>query len=56
MTCRGYDPKAIKLGKPIQRLAATIRDDEARKHFLKMFVAIANSESKSVSRRGGNNE
>jgi len=52
MTCRGYDPKAVKLGKPIQRLAATIRDKNERGYFIKMFVDVLKEDAKSKNSRG----
>lgn len=51
MTCRGYDPKTIKLGKPIKRLAATILDNTERKHFIKLFVDILKEENKSGNKK-----
>ena len=51
MTCRGYDPRAVKLGKPIQRLAATIRDNSERRNFMKLFIDILKDESKAKSNR-----
>lgn len=53
MTCRGYDHKSVKLGKPIQRMAATILDKTERRHFIKMFVDILKEESKA---KGGRNK
>jgi hypothetical protein len=41
MTCRGYDPKTVKIGKPVKRLAATIRDPHARGLFVRGYVRIA---------------
>lgn len=46
MTCRGYDPKAVKLSKSIQRLGATIRNENERNNFIKLFVDILKTELK----------
>ena len=51
MTCRGYDPRAVKLGKPIQRLAANISNKQERSAFIKLFVNVLKEESKSKSNR-----
>ena len=51
MTCRGYDPKAVKISKDIKRRAATIRDDHQRGSFIRSFVEIARSNSRTISRK-----
>ena len=51
MTCRGYDPKAVKIGKPIKRLAATIADSHKRGEFIRDYVRIAQSEQRT-SKKG----
>lgn len=47
MTCRGYDPKAVKITKEVKRRASTIKDDHVRGAFIRSFVAIAQSESRN---------
>jgi hypothetical protein len=47
MTCRGYSPKAVKISKTVKRRAATIRDPHQRGAFIRSFVEIAQSESRS---------
>lgn len=44
MTCKGYDPKAVKIGKPIKRIADTFTDNHARRQFIRSYVEIAQSE------------
>lgn len=56
MTCRGYDPKAVKISKAIKAAAASIIDDTERRHVIKSYVKIAEGESKSFGRRGGKDE
>ena len=51
MTCKGYDPKAVKIGKPVKRLAATIKDDHKRSAFIQDYVRIAQSELRASSKR-----
>jgi hypothetical protein len=49
MTCRGYDPKAVKVPKSVKRLAATLTNKEQRRALIKSYaVAIA------VNARTGN--
>jgi len=56
MTCRGYSPKAVKISKAIKRRAATIRDNHARGAFIRSFVEIAQSESRSYKVKGEENK
>lgn len=44
MTCRGYDSKAVKIGKDVKRAAALIHDQHKRGEFIRSFVRIAQSE------------
>jgi hypothetical protein len=44
MTCRGYDPKAVKIGKSVKRLAANHMDAHKRGEFIRGYVRIAESE------------
>ena len=46
MTCRGYDSKAVK------RAAALIMDAHKRGAFVRSFVAIEQSNSRSFGGRG----
>ena len=41
MTCRGYDPKAVKIGKLIKISAATIVDPQKRGEFFRSYTKIA---------------
>ncbi len=47
MTCKGYDPKAVKISKSVKRLAANILDDHQRSAFIKDYVRIAQSDLRS---------
>lgn len=47
MTCRGYDPKAVKLGSLVKMAAATIIDPQKRGEFIRSYVKIAQSELRS---------
>jgi hypothetical protein len=40
MTCRGYDPKAVKVPKSVKRLAANHRDNHFRGAFIRSYVRI----------------
>jgi hypothetical protein len=51
MTCRGYDPKAVKLGKLVKIAAATMHNKHLRGAFLRSFTKIAESELRSNSRK-----
>lgn len=44
MTCRGYDPKAIKLGKLVKIAAASVKDQHQRGEFLRSFTKVAEGE------------
>jgi len=46
-----YDPRAVKVGKPVKTLAATIMDKHARGAFIRSYVKIAESESHQRSNR-----
>ena len=41
MTCRGYDSKAVKIGKDVKRAAAQIHDAHQRGAFIRSFVVAA---------------
>ena len=47
MTCRGYDPKAVKISKPVKRAAALILNAHERGAFIRSYVEIAKSESRT---------
>jgi hypothetical protein len=51
MSCRGYDPKAVKLGKLIKIASASIHDKHQRGAFLRSFTKVAESELRSNSRK-----
>lgn len=53
MTCRGYDPKAVKVGKPVKALAATYIDKAQRRAFIKSYVRILEDEARQ---RGSRNK
>lgn len=44
MTCRGYDPKAVKVPKSIKRFAANEINAHKRGETIKSFVKIFESE------------
>ena len=50
MTCRGYDPKAVKVQKSIKRLAANHRDDHHRGAFIRSYVRILEEQSRGAKR------
>ena len=52
MTCRGYDAKAVKLPKAVKRAATLILDAHKRGDFIRSFVAIEQSNSRSFGSRG----
>lgn len=51
MTCRGYDSKAVKIGKPVKTLACTILDNNQRGAFIRSYVKIAEADSNQRSNR-----
>lgn len=51
MTCRGYDAKAVKVSKTVKRAAAQIMDNHKRGEFIRSFVEIERSNSRSPSRK-----
>ena len=50
MTCRGYDPKTVKIAKSVKRLAATILDNHLRGSYIKDYVRVMQSQSRSAKR------
>ena len=51
MTCRGYDPKAVKISKSVKRAAAQLQDNHQRGAFMRSFVVIAQDEGRSRTSR-----
>jgi len=51
MTCKGYDPKAVKISKPVKTLAATIMDKHVRGAFIRSYVKIAQAEASQRTSR-----
>ena len=51
MTCKGYDSKAVKIGKDVKRAAAQIHDAHQRGAFIRSFVVVAQSESRQRTSR-----
>ena len=47
MSCRGYDPKAVKISKTVKRMASTIRDVHTRGAYIRSFVAIEQANLRS---------
>ena len=54
MTCRGYDPKAVKVSKTVKRAASKIMDAHARGAFIRSFAEIERSNSRAASRKDSN--
>ena len=50
MTCRGYDPKAVKVGSLVKMAASTILDKNAKRAFIRSYVKISESESRTSNR------
>ncbi len=50
MSCRGYDPKAVKVSKTVKRAAAKIMDSHKRGAFIRSFAVIEQSNSRSAGR------
>ena len=51
MTCRGYDSRAVKLPKAVKRAAAKIMDNHKRGDFIRSYVEIERSNSRTGSRK-----
>ena len=47
MTFRGYDSKAVKIPKAVKRAATLIRDAHVRGDFIRSYVEIEKSNSRS---------
>ena len=42
----GYDPRCVKIGKPIKTMAATYLDKGQRRAFIKSYVKVLEAELK----------
>lgn len=51
MTCKGYDPKAVKVDKSTKRIAATILDPHARGEFIRNSVSLIKANLAARSQR-----
>jgi hypothetical protein len=51
MTCRGYDSKAVKIGKDVKRAAAQIHDAHQRGAFIRSFVVAAQDAGRQRTNR-----
>jgi hypothetical protein len=47
----GYDARAVKIGKPVKTLAATIMDKHARGAFIRSYVKIAEDDARQKGSR-----
>ena len=50
MTCKGYDPKSVKVSKSVKRLAARITDSHRRGAFIRDYVKILEEQSRSFKK------
>ncbi len=48
MTCRGYDPKTVKVNKTVKRMAATIMDPHLRGAYVRDYVIAIKQQARSV--------
>ena len=51
MTCKGYDPKAVKLPKAIKRRAARLLDNHKRGAYITSFVKVLETELRMNKRK-----
>jgi len=51
MTCKGYDPKAVNIGKEVKRQAACFSDPHKRGAIIRSYVKILESDARSRSSR-----
>ena len=51
MTCRGYDSRAVKIPKAVKRAATLFRDAHVRGDFIRSYVEIEKSNSRTSSRK-----
>lgn len=53
MTCRGYDPRAVKVSKSVKRVAATIVDDQRRRAHIRGYAVAEAANARAFSRSRG---
>ena len=51
MTCRGYDPKAVKVGKLVKIAAASILDPHKRGDFIRSYAKVAQENLRSGGKK-----
>jgi hypothetical protein len=51
MTCKGYDPKAVKLPKAIKRRATRILDNHKRGAYITSFVKVLEADLRMNKRK-----
>ena len=51
MTCRGYDPKAVKVPKSVKRIAATYIKNEDRRGLIRSYVRMLEEQSRGTGRK-----
>jgi hypothetical protein len=51
MTCKGYDSKAIKIGKEVKRIAASYLNAHTRGSVIRSYVKIAEDASRMRTTR-----
>ena len=51
MTCRGYDPKAVKIGKLVKIAATGILDPHKRGSFFRSYAKIAQENLRSSGKK-----
>ena len=54
MTCKGYDVKAVKVGKEVKRIASSYLDPHVRGSIIRSYVRVleANAIQKTSRNRG----
>lgn len=48
MTCRGYDPKTVKVSKTVKRMAATIQNAHLRGAYIRDYVTAIRQQARSA--------
>jgi hypothetical protein len=51
-----YDPRAVKIGKSVKTLAATIMDKHQRGAFIRSYVKIAEDDARQRTNRNNRKE
>ena len=51
MTCKGYDAKAVRIGKDVKRAAAQLMDRHQRGAFIRSFVKIEQDQARQRTSR-----